>query len=56
MLNIFAKSIMTAVRQPEPASRDAAPRNNEGHQGRRTRFDTRANAEIEAHLIARRRD
>ena len=46
MLNIFAKTLMTAARQPQP----------KGHQGRRSRFDTRRDAEIEAHLIARRRD
>ncbi len=46
MLNIFAKSFMTAARQPEP----------KGHQGRGARFDTRKDAEIEAHTTARRRD
>ncbi|WP_255012909.1 hypothetical protein [Roseovarius sp. M141] len=51
MLNIFAKSIMTATRNDDPA-----PRCNRGHQGKRNRFDTRRDAEIEAHRIARRRD
>ncbi len=51
MLNIFAKSIMTATRNPDPA-----PRDNKGHLGDRSRFDTRRDAEIEAHRIARRRD
>jgi hypothetical protein len=46
MLNIFAKTFMTAARQPEL----------KGHQGRRARFDSRREAEIEAHLTARRRD
>lgn len=46
MLNIFARSFMTAARQPEL----------KGHQGRRARFDLRREAEIEAHLTARRRD
>ena len=46
MLNIFAKSFMTAARLPE----------QKGHQGRRARFDSRREAEIEAHLTARRRD
>ncbi|MFX0542739.1 hypothetical protein ACEWPM_013515 [Roseovarius sp. S4756] len=46
MLSIFAKSFMTAARQPEA----------KGHQGRRSRYDSRREAEIEAHLTARRRD
>jgi hypothetical protein len=51
MLNIFAKSIMTATRNPDPA-----PRGNKGHLGDRSRFDTRRDTEIEAHRIAHRRD
>ncbi|HEY9038240.1 MAG TPA: hypothetical protein VIN05_04765 [Roseovarius sp.] len=51
MLNIFAKTIMTATRNPDPQTKDG-----KGHQGRRSRFDTRTDAEIEAHLVARRRD
>jgi len=46
MLNIFAKSFMTAARQPEA----------KGHQGARHRFESRREAEIEAHLTGRRRD
>ncbi len=49
MLNILAKSFMTATRLPTTPEA-------EGHQGRRNRFDTRRTAEIEAHLNARRRD
>lgn len=45
MLGIFAKSFMTATRHPEPKSL----------QGARHRFDSRREAEIEAHLTARRR-
>jgi hypothetical protein len=51
MLNIFAKSFMTATRQPDPK-----PKSTKGHQGRGDRFGTRRDAEIEAHLTARRRD
>lgn len=49
MLQILAKTFMTAAREPLPEK----PTN---HQGNRIRFDTRREAEIEAHLIARRRD
>ncbi len=51
MLNIFAKSIMTATRNPDIQTKD-----NRDHQGRRSRFDNRTDAEIEAHLVSRRRD
>ena len=46
MLGIFAKSFMTATRHHGPT----------GHQGKRHRFESRREAEIEAHLTARRRD
>lgn len=45
MFGIFAKSFMTATRTPEC-----------NHWGKRTRFDRRRDAEIEAHQTARRRD
>lgn len=45
MFRIFAKTFMTATRS-EPIN----------HWNRTTRFDTRRDAEIEAHLVARRRD
>lgn len=57
MLSIFARSFMTATRS-EPRSNcgdrlHSEPRN---HWGDHQRFDTRKDAEIEAHTIARRRD
>ena len=45
MLNVFAKSFMTATRN--------APGN---HWGSRQRYDSRRDAELEAHFVARRRD
>lgn len=49
MLDIFAKSLMTATRhraQPQTGPRSHWPRSE--------RFDNRENAEIEAHLVGRR--
>lgn len=51
MLGIFAKSFMTATRNTD-RDRWGAPAHWAGDE----RFSTRRNAEIEAHLIARRRD
>ncbi|MEB8387975.1 hypothetical protein OO012_12095 [Rhodobacteraceae bacterium KMM 6894] len=45
MFGIFAKSFMTAARSK-----------TYNHWGPRTKFDTRREAEIEAHQTARRRD
>lgn len=51
MLNVFAKSFMTATRSDRP-DRWGAP----SHWAKGERFDNRPRAEIEAHLTARRRD
>jgi hypothetical protein len=51
MLNVFAKSFMTATRSAT-ADRWGPP----SHWSRSERFDNRRRAEIEAHLEARRRD
>lgn len=51
MLNIFANSFMTATRSSETEHQD-----NRSHWTKGTRFDNRRDAEIEAHLTARRRD
>ncbi|SHL34068.1 hypothetical protein SAMN05443432_101190 [Roseovarius litoreus] len=51
MLNVFAKSFMTATRNA-PNDRWGPP----SHWSRSERFDNRRRAEIEAHLEARRRD
>ena len=50
MLNIFAKSFMTAARNP-----DEQPKADTGRQTYRKPSDPRRDAEIEAHLVARRR-
>ncbi|WP_198389308.1 hypothetical protein [Roseovarius faecimaris] len=51
MLNIFANSFMTATRNTPSEQRD-----NHSHWAPSERFDNRRNAEMEAHLTARRRD
>nr|WP_309503228.1 hypothetical protein [uncultured Roseovarius sp.] len=45
MLSIFAKSFLTATRSETT-----------NHWGDYQRFDTRKDAEVEAHTVARRRD
>lgn len=51
MLNIFANSFMTATR-----SGTANHPENRAHWAPGERFDNRRDAEMEAHLTARRRD
>lgn len=49
MLNILAKSFMTATRNPTSANRRS-------HWGAHERFDERRDAELIAHTVGRRRD
>ena len=51
MLNIIAKSFMTATRNDHRARWNTA-----GHWPDGERYDTRRSAELQAHTVARRRD